>query len=161
MILFLKILALSCCILIAGQDFRERAVYWFLFPLLAVILGALHYAHATPSFFCYAAVTNMVLTTLIIGVLYLFAKYIIEREFMNHSMGLGDILFFYAISLGFPSITFIVLFASSVLFSLISFIILNKNRNMETVPLAGLMSIFFIVVLTYSLFFESPSLYII
>lgn len=161
MILFLKILAVFCCIIICYQDFKERAVFWFLFPLLGILLGALQFAQVSSPFFYTSIVTNAVLITLILVLLYLYARFVSKERFLDHSLGLGDILFFYALGIGFPPISFSLLFASSVLFSLLVYLILKKRLSMETVPLAGFMALYLIVVIGYSMWFNSPSLYII
>lgn len=66
---------------------------------------------------------------------------------MGHSIGLGDILFFYAFGTGFQTVTFIVLLACSILFSLFTFLILKNRLKLKTVPLAGFMGLFLMVVL--------------
>lgn len=74
---------------------------------------------------------------------------------------MGDVLFFYAFALGFPTMTFVLLFVGAIFFSLLVFLILKMGRPMETVPLAGLMGLFVMGVLVSSLFPDTPSLYIL
>jgi len=144
---------------IALEDFKERKVHWFLFPTLGILLGVLHYISIPyAKLVGYHILTNSILVTLILGILFLVTQVLRKKPFLDQSLGLGDILFFYAFALGFPTFTFVVLFATSLLFSLLVFLIIKKSR-LDTVPLAGLMSVFLILILVCSLFVETPSLY--
>lgn len=154
-------MAIVCCGIICYQDFKERAVFWFLFPLLAISLCTLQIMHISTPFFYVSIVTNIALITLILVLLYLYARFILKEDFIDHSLGLGDVLFFYALGIGFPPISFSLLFASSILFSLLVYLVLKKKLNVKTVPLAGFMALYLIFVIVYSIFFNSPSLYII
>lgn len=67
---------------------------------------------------------------------------------------MGDIVFFYAISLGFTSQDFILYFVLSILFTLVLTLalkMLNRSEN-HTIPLAGYMSVFYAFVILFSLF---------
>ncbi len=151
---------MGCCGSIFFQDIKERLVSWFLFPLLAIFLGFVFYdTVATPYFFILSVVTNMALVTLIVLILFGYAKFILKKKFIDHSFGMGDLLFFYAMAVGFPSVTFIVLFAGGIFFSLLLFLALKKRRAMATVPLAGYMALYIAIVLAGSFFIQSPSLY--
>ncbi|WP_350292601.1 hypothetical protein [uncultured Croceitalea sp.] len=160
MILSLKITAILPLLLIAIQDFKERKVLWFLFPVLGVILGVIHFfSSALDEIFLYHVLLNCILVTAILSILYLATILIFKKQFLNQSFGLGDVLFFYAFALGFPTISFIVLFANAILFSLLVFLILRKTNGFTTVPLAGLMAVFTIIAFLVSLFVKNPSLY--
>ncbi len=151
---------MGCCGSIFFQDVKERLVSWFLFPLLGIFLGLIFYdTVATEHFFLLSLVTNIALVTLIVLILFIYAKFILKKKFINHSFGMGDLLFFYAMAVGFPPLTFIVLFAGGVFFSLLLFFALKKRRGMTTVPLAGYMAIYLAIILAGSFFVESPSLY--
>lgn len=145
---------------IVFQDFKERKVYWFLFPLAMLLFGSLHFLHSTePKVFFYYSLINFVLITCIIGILFIYTKFILKKSFLNHSLGLGDILFFYAFGLGFPSTTFIVLFVGTIIFSLLVFLLFKGRLKLDTVPLAGLMGLFLVFVILFSLVSKSPPLY--
>ncbi|WP_394748216.1 hypothetical protein [Spongiimicrobium salis] len=150
-----------CCISIGFQDFKERAVYWFLFPILGIFLGFLHYKHVLQVLFFSHILVNLVLITAILLILLVYSKFIVKKKFLNHSFGLGDVLLFYAFALGFPSVTFIVLFSCSILFSAIVFFALRKSLHLKTVPLAGLMALFLVFIFSYSLIRHTPSLYLL
>jgi hypothetical protein len=149
-----------CLGFIAFQDFKERKVFWFLFPLAMVLFGLLHYLQSiAPEIFFYYALINFLLITCIIATLFIHTRFILKKAFLNHSLGLGDILFFYAFGLGFSSVTFIVLLVGAVVFSLLAFLLFKKRLKLDTVPLAGLMGFFLVFVILFSLVSKSPSLY--
>ncbi|NAY93495.1 general secretion pathway protein [Muricauda sp. JGD-17] len=156
----LSVLTIMCLGQIAYQDFRERQAYWFLFPLAMILFGSLHYSNSVESsLFLNYVMFNMLLVTLIVVALYAYTRFVAKKRFLNHSLGLGDILFFFAFALGFPTITFIILFANAIVFSLLTYLFLKKVYLGETVPLAGLMGLFLIAVIGYGIIFKSPSLY--
>ena len=155
-----KIAASLSLLVIIYQDFKERQVYWFLFPLLGLFLGLLNFSNSLEFHtFIYYITINLVLTTLVLGLLFIVVKVFFKKRFIDYSLGFGDILFFYTFAFGFPTITFIILFANSLLFSLVLFLFFKKVFKLKTVPLAGLMSLFLIIILAVSGFVEQPSLY--
>ena len=103
---------------------------------------------------------NCIFISFVLALLFLYTRLIAKRKLINESLGLGDVLFFFAIGMGFPSITFLVLFATSLLFSLCLFFATKRLLHERTVPLAGFMSLFFIIAIGYSVFFDQPSLYL-
>lgn len=160
MILALKIALVGICGLIAFQDFKERMVSWILFPLLGVALGGLYLVHVPFAQYYPFVLVNILLISIVVFILFLYTKYISKQGFLNVSFGLGDLLFFYALALGFPTMTFLVLFSVSMVFALGTTLLWNRNRKMPTVPLAGLMGVFLCFVLLISFFPDLPSLYI-
>ncbi|TAI48480.1 general secretion pathway protein [Flagellimonas allohymeniacidonis] len=161
MIIFLKIMAMLCFGSICFQDFKERKVYWVIFPILGLLLCTLYFRVSSEPLVPFL---NIVLNLLLVGAFlllsYLYAKLILRRRFVDHSLGLGDILLFLTLALGFPTITFAILFVASLIFSLLAFLALKSKLKEATVPLAGLMGLFYATVLAYSIFFPNPSLYL-
>ncbi|MEO0570796.1 MAG: hypothetical protein AAF039_03755 [Bacteroidota bacterium] len=136
--------------LIAIQDLKERMVHWVLFPLVALFLGMLHWQQSTPDIFALVTLTNIFFVTFLIFTSWLYVRYIKKIKYVNHSLGLGDILFFYALAFGFPTSIFLVLFISALLFSLAIHLVLGLFKKQTTIPLAGYMSLFLIVILLLS-----------
>ncbi|TMM52148.1 hypothetical protein FEE95_20895 [Maribacter algarum] len=161
MILLLKITLVLVCALIAFQDFKERMVSWILFPVIGFLLGLLYIWNTSFEQFYPFVFTNMLLITGIVLALFVYTKYVAQMKFLNVSFGLGDLLFFYAFALGFPTITFLILFVGAILFSLIVFLVSKGKQEKDTIPLAGLMGSFLIVVTLVSFFPNTPSLYIV
>jgi hypothetical protein len=85
--------------------------------------------------------------TLIVSILFiakLFSKFFLNKKLTNESIGIGDISLFIALCFAFPVVSFSIFFVCSLFFSL--FIHLVFNRNKDTIPLAGFMSLFFILI---------------
>lgn len=156
----LLLLTIACCGGIALQDFKERAVVWFLFPLLGILLVVMHLVQTEVAQVIWFVGANLLLISAILLILWLHATYILRKKFINVSLGLGDILFFYAFALGFPTMTFIILFVGSVLFSLLMYFLIKGVKKIHTVPLAGLMSLFLIAVFLVAALPFTPSLYL-
>jgi hypothetical protein len=155
----LKILAVAICGTIAYQDLKDRMVLWVAFPVMALILTFIHIANSGWELVLWFSATNLLLVSGILLLLFLYTGFFRRKKFLNTSLGLGDILFFYAFSLGFPTLTFVILFVGSLLFSLSLFLLLKSIQSMETVPLAGFMSLFLIGAMTLSFFIKTPNLY--
>ena len=146
--------------LIAFQDVRERMVFWVLFPLVGLFLGLAHWYRSTPEVFMVFSLANLFFVTIILLVLWLYTKYIARKGYVNHSLGLGDILFFYALALGFPTLTFVVLFIAALIFSLALHLALGISKEQTTVPLAGYMSLFLMAAFLLSNFSDRYPLYL-
>nr|WP_297915006.1 general secretion pathway protein [uncultured Allomuricauda sp.] len=152
-------LILVCFGIIAYQDFKDRAVLWTLFPLLGIFLVTGHLLNLSVEEVAIFSALNLTIVGLILSISWLYTIWVMKIPFLNAAFGLGDMLFFFAFALGFPTVTFLVLFVSSLLFSAMAFFILNLFAKMETVPLAGLMGIFLIGVVLISKVPGLPSLY--
>ena len=159
--LALELLTITGCSIIAFQDIKERAVFWICFPTVALLLASAHISYVGIESFIFSVLSNVILVSCVLLLLFLVTKYLFKKDFLNVSFGLGDMLFMYAFALGFPTMTFIFLFVGSILFSLVAFTFLKIQKKVETVPLAGFMGIYLIAVLVLAHFPFSPSLYII
>lgn len=183
--LFIKIFLVVTLAVIFYQDYRSRMVSVFLFPAAALLFGTLHFLHTDRYVFLISCGINMAFVAIILLVLYLYTTIKLKKRFLNTSFGMGDLWFFIAISLGFPTVTFAILFVFSVLFSLVLHLFfkqkaqvpvipdvkrmytpadepVNANKHLQkTVPLAGYMSLFFALVFSVSVFCNFPSLYLV
>jgi len=140
----IKLVLLSAFIGVTFQDLKERAVYWFLFPVIGICAGILMYQETLPSLFFETIVTNLLFVGLLIGGIYVYATYKLKIK-LSDAFGLGDGLLFVALVFSFAPLTFIVVFVFGLLCSLLLHMILKKSKA-ETVPLAGYMSLFFVFV---------------
>ena len=142
----LKTLLILTLGIVFFQDMKERQVYWFLFPVIGILGGILFYKNTLSELFMMAILLNTLFILLILTVVftYVFLKF---KTSLFKTIGLGDMLLFIVLSLSFSTISFIILFVSSLVFSLLLHLILKKKNKTPTVPLAGYMSLFFI--LTY------------
>ncbi len=159
--LLVKILSLVVLAAIAYQDLSDRKVYTFVFPVLIGLLGYLHYQSVEIITFISAICINIAMLAIIIGLLYLYTIVKIKRPFFEEVFGMGDVLFFVALAIGFPTMTFIILFVFSLIFSLLVWLVLKKRAKHDSVPLAGYMSIFFGVLFIMQWVTNSLTLYLI
>ncbi len=157
--LFLKSLILFNLGFISFQDLKNREVYWFLFPLLIILLGYLHYSNTSQINFVISSGINLVLIFSIIAILYIYTLLKIKRPFFSEVFGIGDALLFIAIALAFPTITFVIIFVFSIFFSLAVWIILKNTLKHKTIPLAGYISIFMILIYLGDWIIDTVNLY--
>lgn len=146
---------------ITYQDIKERHVFVFLFPLITVLLGFLHYTEVSKSNFVYAIGINFIMIAIIFLCSFLYAKLKMKVSFFKEAFGLGDLLFFVAFAIAFPTITFVIMFVFSLLFSLIMGIITKQKSKDQTIPLAGYMSLFLFLILTINWVSNGINLYLI
>lgn len=129
------------------QDLKERQVYWFLFPLIGITGGILYFKETLSELFLTAVIGNLVFVGSLLVIVFLYAGIILKSS-MFQAFGLGDILFFISVSCLFSTVSFILIFISALIFSLVLHILLKSVSVNITVPLAGYMSLFFM--LTYA-----------
>ncbi|MEO0507373.1 MAG: hypothetical protein AAF090_14555 [Bacteroidota bacterium] len=144
---------------IVYQDFKERAVTWFLFPLVGLLLFFLHLQKNSLEAILWFSMYNLLLVGIQTGILWGYTRFVAKKDFLNTSFGLGDLLFLGAFAFGFPTATFLVLMVSGLLFSLLLHWVLSYKREASTIPLAGMLGIFLSGILLCSLLPQTPSLY--
>jgi len=89
---------------------------------------------------------NITFIALVFGVLCLYTKIILQNNIFQ-VFGMGDLLFFILLAVSLPLVSFLMVFIFSLLFSLLIFILVKRKLKDKTVPLAGLQSLFLILVL--------------
>lgn len=141
--IFIKLILIIAFALVFLQDYKERQVYWFLFPIIGVLGGILFYQNTLSELFLVSILMNLTFLVALTLIIYLYAKLKLKTKFFN-TLGLGDLLLFLAISVSFSTVSFIILFISALIFSLVLHLILYKSQKTVTVPLAGYMSLFFL-----------------
>jgi len=139
-----NIVILSCLLVISYQDFKERMVWAFLFPLLALSGGYLFFLKTDLLFFITAVGINLTIVAFMVGVIACISKFVLQKKLFSEVLGLGDILLFIALAVSFPTLSFLNFFVFSVLFTyVISKLLKLAIRNYkDSVPLAGGMSLF-------------------
>ena len=158
MLLFLKFLLLLTLGYITYQDFKEQKVYTVLLIAAIVFIGFLHYKHSIFTQFLMTSFFNVLIIGSILLIIWLYAKFKLQQPLQN-IFGLGDLLFFLAIAVGFPTIPFIVLFSFSLFFSLILFLMIKRKFQWNVVPLAGLQALFFSLIFLLNWIFNRINLY--
>ena len=121
---------------------KERKVFWFLFPIIAIASGVLLYKNVASEAFYSTLLVNFIFIILLLLVVFLYSKLKLKVS-INDTFGLGDGLMFIALIFTFSSVTFLVLFVFGLIFSLALHLILKNKAKHTTVPLAGYLSLFF------------------
>lgn len=157
----LKAILIVLLLVVFYQDYKDQLVSWYLFPLIATAFGINFYVMIGEhlSYFLYSIAFNCCMVLLILLVLFLYSRLKMKMQFINITFGLGDILLLFAVAVGFPSYTFLILLSFSILFALICHFALKKRYTYRTIPLAGYLSLFFSVVLLVDYIPFSPNLY--
>lgn len=156
----LRIVLLFIFFIIFWQDSKDRLVYWFLYPLagiLAYVIQSIIIDNYFLSF--YNSLLNFALVSVIIVVAWIYSAAIKKRKFINESIGVGDILMFLFLCFTFTTVTFIILFVFSLIFSLVLHQYLNNKSTQATVPLAGYIALFFASVYIVSFFIQPKYLF--
>ena len=158
--LIIKIILISCIGLIFYQDLKERQVYWFLFPILGLCSAILFYDSTLPELFYVAVGMNFIFVSILLSAIYVYTKLKLKAAF-NESLGLGDILLFLGLVFSFSTVSFLILFVFALLFALVLHLIVKQYSKLQSVPLAGYISLFFGV--TYILYWlgVTNSLYVL
>jgi hypothetical protein len=128
---------------IVYQDIKDRSVYWFLFPIVACSVGYLYFSQTFFELFWRMTVLNFGMIALILLVLQIYTTFKLKTN-LKEVFGSGDALLFIALCVAFPSISFIIFFVFSLLFSLVLHFMFQNKMKQSSVPLAGYMSLFFI-----------------
>ena len=146
MLLEISIIFLLFTIVI--QDWKDRAVYWFIFPILACT-GILK-ASVSPGLDQYLISNWLIsLSFLTINtVILIFYLSIKNKKFVNITtyIGLGDLLFFITLIFFGTFIHFILFYTGSLAVSLIIWLTVKKYAKHEHIPLAGLQALCLIFV---------------
>lgn len=138
----------------AYQDFKDRAISWFL-PLCLTLCGiANYYLFKNTAPLDWVLNAFFILLQLAIICIYLIIKTkTINIKLTTNYLGLGDILFLLALTPFFEFKTFILLLSGGLIFSLIGHLILNGKKQQNNLPLAGWLSIYYSLYFLISIFF--------
>jgi len=132
--------------IIIFQDFKSRAIWWFLAPVL--FFAQLGYAIAQNSFSMRSTLLNIALILTNIGSvwLYFYFRKKGKLEFFKEMFGLGDLLMLIALSVLFSPYNFILFFILSCILSLaLHYILIYLKVGNRTIPFAGYIALFYAV----------------
>ena len=134
-------------ILIIYQDFKDRAVYWWLYLLFFVILLVFSIYH-NPVELVNRVINLSFLVIQYLGViLYYWIKTRKSRLILNEEFGLGDAIFLVSIALTIETTFFIYLYLGGLITSILWCIIMYlKNKELPTIPLAGILTLVFLLI---------------
>ncbi len=156
--MFITFILICVLLVIFFQDLKERKVS--LIAIIAIILLGvyLHFQNSVLEVFVLASLINLFVLLFIGVLLFLYTSFKLQKK-LHEAIAIGDFLFFFFLAISFPTITFLVLFSISLIFSLILFLILKPKLKHKTVPLAGLQALFLSLVLMLNSMFSVVNLY--
>ena len=148
MLLFIDFCLLILLSITAIQDFKHRAISWYLIPLLIIAFIFKVYNTNESNIFWFNSAFNFVFVfiQLILLTLYIGIKNKKMTNIINSYLGLGDILFFMVLCLALSPFNFVIFYIVSILFTAIGYLAYTgivKKPNRE-IPLAGSMALLFI-----------------
>lgn len=128
------------------QDFKERKVSLILLVLAILLGGAMHVQQQDSGIFLVAIFVNLLIVFTVFLMVSMYAKIKMKQPIFN-VFGIGDLLFFMLLAVSFPTLSFLVIFVFSLIFSWSIFMLIKQYLKEKTVPLAGLQSLFLLLVL--------------
>lgn len=133
-------------LLISIQDFRHRAIWWFLFPALFALLLIQGLKSNSLNHYLISCIINISLFAGQISLLFLY--FLIRgksiKSVINSALGFGDILFLVTVSLAFSPVNFVFFYFTGLVFSLLVWVFLRKRfpGDNRLIPLAGILSVY-------------------
>ena len=126
---------------IVYQDFKDREVYFFLYPILFLAVGYEYYSLGFDVAFNLIAF-NLLLVFFMVGLvfLYYYLKKHSLKSFFENVFGLGDLLFFVFLALFFSPANFLLVFNCSLILGLLLSRVFKSFKS-RGVPLAGVQAI--------------------
>jgi hypothetical protein len=147
-----KLVLITCLLLIFYQDLRYRAVYWILFPMVLIALLVL-VAQQQPQWKELLFNSSYNLAFLLLQFLLLFLYFSLKmRRWVNLTqgyLGWGDILFLLCIAFYLSPANYFLFYLISLLLIVFTtlLIVAFKAKKQIQIPLAGLQSMFFVLLL--------------
>ena len=158
--LFLKTGTLIMLLAITYQDLKDQKVVAWLFLCAGILISTLYFTEVDTTQYLIAVLLNVSILLLIVLILALYSKLILQKPFFD-TIGLGDILFFLIIALGFSTVTFLILFSTSILFTGATYFIFKKQLKTTKIPLAGFQALFVAMIFASNWLFNISNLYLL
>jgi hypothetical protein len=152
MAFILYLLAATSLLSIAYQDFKDRAVYWFLFLFLFMVLGILSIIKTGIEQTGMNLLLNSAFVTLqlLLATTYFSIKNCKLTNIFANYFGVGDLLFLFSVSAGFSFVNFIAFYIVSLLLTILLFIavVIKQQNRAYQIPLAGAQALFYLLLLS-------------
>lgn len=139
----LSILTIAVLLCVALQDFYQRSIYWWLCPLLALLLIYRVYQFSPDRNFTLTCwLVNITVVTIQLATIWLYTlvKKKSSGRTLSSSIGLGDVVFLYAACFIEPPFLFVAVCCLSYTTALIAK--LAVPSKFTTIPLAGWVAVF-------------------
>ena len=148
-------------LLVLYQDLKYRHIH-ILAPILILVLSSvIFYKNNSMGLQMIVYNNSFLLITLVVLMLYMNSK---NKSFINPFktyFGIGDLVFFMAITPLFLLFNYILYFVLAMIFSIILQLTLVKFMKHKSVPLAGFAALFLIIVIVNDIFLSTNKLTII
>ncbi len=133
-------------LIVIYQDFKSRAIWWGLIPLLTIAVGVLGFQELGHYLWRFWLINGLFFCLqLLVLTVYFSLKNKKITNITNRHLGLGDILFFIPLSGLFSLWNIIIFLLTILLVSIFAALLLPKHR--QNIPLAGIFAIGLIIVL--------------
>jgi hypothetical protein len=152
-----NILRIGLLFFVFYEDLKDRKVTLIVLVVLMLLGGFIHSQHQYIWVFLLSSLLNLSIILTIILVLYVYANFKLKTS-LSQGFGLGDALFFIVMAVSFPTATFLVLFATSLLFSFVIAVLFKKTLK-KFIPLAGLQALYIGLTLASNQLFHIINLY--
>ncbi|MBT6880943.1 MAG: hypothetical protein HOA34_00900 [Flavobacterium sp.] len=152
-----NILMIGLLLRVFYEDIKDRKVTFIVLVILLLLGGFIHSQHQNLWVFFLSSLLNLSIVLTIIMVLYVYANFKLKTS-LSKVFGLGDALFFIVMAVSFPTATFLVLFATSLLFSFVIAVLFKKTLK-KFIPLAGLQALYIGLTLASNQLFHIINLY--
>ncbi|MDB5011810.1 MAG: hypothetical protein JWQ25_12 [Daejeonella sp.] len=152
--LILKSALIVSLLFLLYQDFKFRAVYWLVFPIVFLLLLAVSFSSGVS---IKQTLQNVLLNNAFVAFqLFIVTIYfsIKQKQWIwitKELIGWGDLLFLISISACLSTISYLLFYITSLLFTLLVSVpfILSKSSKSFKVPMAGIQAGFFAMVLLF------------
>ena len=159
----LLVILIAILLVLVYQDFKSRAISWFLIPILlmVVVINALMTINIEELTIFLGINLILVLVNLLGVTLIISLKEKRLKNIINSYLGLGDVLFFLVLTTLFSPINFVIFFIGSIFLVTLIYggVMLFSKQKKTLIPLAGAMSLVLIAVLLVQQFTTSFNLY--
>lgn len=125
------------------QDWKFRAIHWFIFPLIAADALLIF---VWTDWSLEALLRNCLFIAAVMGMLFFYVS-LREKRWTNlfeRHFGLGDLLFFLAVTPLFNSFNYILFFITGMFFSATVHGLVSLRWKTPTIPLAGYLAVYVI-----------------
>ena len=152
-----NILMIGLLLRVFYEDIKDRKVTFIVLVISLLLGGFIHSQHQNLWVFFLSSLLNLSIVLTIIMVLYVYANFKLKTS-LSKVFGLGDAFFFIVMAVSFPTATFLVLFATSLLFSFVIAVLFKKTLK-KFIPLAGLQALYIGLTLASNQLFHIINLY--
>jgi hypothetical protein len=155
------IIGIGALITISIQDFIQRLIWWFLFPIAAICFVLYQILNPQIKLDIDVIFLNMEIIVLMIIIAYLLTKHnkYSGRYTFFEGIGIGDILMIIISATLFSSINFLIFLLASFILSLTIGLILSFVKKADhSIPLAGVLSIVLLILILLDKFSQNVNL---